>query len=209
MECVLKQIRVMLVALITVMPIYISASSGTTITPNQVISVHRILDTSYVDQIMATVGTVGSDPCTWVTTNLSASFIGAENFEPLIVSNCIGDTVVAWVYMDATNIAQIAASILLHGTTTWSTSTVSANITRQGTPEFSVFLDENGQALIEWMQNDPSTTFTETLGASSLIKTGLWSAPFVVMTTDPGYICVPGAAGALELIGVGGCNVSP
>jgi hypothetical protein len=29
------------------------------------------------------------------------------------------------------------------------------------------------------------------------------------MTTDPGYICVPGAPGALELIGAGGCSVPP
>ena len=125
-----------------------------------------------------------------------------------MISNCLGDVVIAWVYMDSSNVCQVGASILLNGTTTWSTSTVSLNTQYQGACEVTVYLDGNRQALVEWTQYYPNSNYTDTLASSvASIATPVWSPPFIIATNNPSYTCVTGSAtGALVLTGAGGCN---
>lgn len=197
MQLYLKQIKIIgAMIFILLIPGYTLCLNlaGSIITPTQVISINRVLDANNINlrQVMATVGNVGSSPATWIGTDLSASITGytgtLNNFNPEIITNNQGNVLVVWPYMDSTNVCQIAASILLAGSTTWSTTTISANTIRQGVPDISVFLDDANNALVEWSEYNGDTQYTQIWGVNSIITTQVWSSPFMVMTTSPSGI---------------------
>jgi hypothetical protein len=201
-----NQVQILVIILTVVIPRYLLASNlgGSIITPTQIVSVNYVINSSdnSLNQIIAAVGNVGSSPATWVKTTLSTAMSTARIFAPQIIANNSGNVLVVWGYIDSTNVCQIAASILLAGNTTWSTSTISSNTVLQGLPPISVFLDENNNALVQWNQYDPSTQYTQTWAVSSVITTNTWSLPFGILSTDPGFTGTTGSiTGATAITG--------
>ncbi len=197
-----KLTKLLAILLCILTHLYVSASNlgGSIVTPTQVVSVHLIPDTNFVQQVVATVGNIGSNPSTWTTTTLSTSLSSIENFIPQIIVNSQGNVLVVWGYLDSSSVGQIAASILLAGNITWSTSVISANITERSLDDFSVFLDDANNALIQWTAGDTSTNYTTVLAVSSVITTNTWSDPFEIMTTNPSGV-TGSFSGAIAITG--------
>ncbi len=159
-------------------PIDLLCSGGCVITPFQVITATEFRVGDQV-KIKATVGDIGSNPSSWVSTMLSDAFTFSYNFTPEVYSNTIGDVVVLWTYIDEAGVCQLAASILLHGTMTWYTSNISQGVGDARARDQICYINENGSALVSWTSIDDALQTAQVLGVTSLLSTStVWSAPF-------------------------------
>jgi len=180
MEYLFKKCIVIVVFLFPIIVADCLSASRCVVTPTQIVTA---INNRTTDQVVmqVTVGNVGLDPSTWITTILSDYFSYSYNFTPSVYANAVGDVVVVWPYVDQFGIGQIATSILLHGTTTWYTANISQSVGDARGHDQVCHIHENGSVLVNWTSIDDSTQTLQLMGATALLSTStVWSAPFPV-----------------------------
>jgi len=181
MKYVLKNFSCSAVLFILITPVYVVSSSICQITPTQIIKVNEVRDGSDNLKIYATVGAITANPAAWVQTIISDGLSATNNFAPVLISNALGDIVVIWVYIDSFGICQTATSILLHGATTWYSSTISQEGWDARARYYDGSIDESGNAIVHWIGVSITDGSLTTLAATASLSTNtVWSDQFVL-----------------------------
>ena len=178
---IFKKLGIYIVLFLLVIPVYALSPCVCKITPTQIIKVNEVRDVYDNLNIYAVVGMTKSDPSSWVQTIISENISITNNFAPVLISNTLGDVVVVWMYIDSFGICQIAASILLHGTTAWYSATVSQGGWDARARIYDGSIDEKGNAIVQWTGINVIDGSFAVLGATSSLSTStVWSNQFVI-----------------------------
>jgi hypothetical protein len=181
MKYMLKKFSTAIILCVLLIPVDVLTMSQCKITPTQIIKIRQGRDAYDNDKIYASVGIIVSDTTTWVQTTISDGVSITYNFGPLLISNALGDVVVAWLYIDSFGICQIAASILLHGTTAWHSSTISQGGWDARVRDYDGAIDENGNAIVYWTGLSTTDQSLATLAATASLSTStIWSDQFLI-----------------------------
>ena len=124
-----------------------------------------------------------ADPLDWNVTTISTGVSLINNSGPVILANPAGDIIVAWTYLDTSFVPQVAASILLRGSSSWVSTSITSGSSAGSNAYNDMELsgDGNGNVILSWTAYDSLTATNQVYGATvKLSLSTTWSDPFLI-----------------------------
>ncbi len=137
-------------------------------------------------QVWAATGSIGADPSTWITQEVTVSGATCISITTptLFINETSGHAVSTWQYFDqSANVQRIAAAVLPAGTTTWVSQAVS-DITSESSngSDQTVSLDNDGNIMVTWSAFNASVQTSVVRAATGTISgtTTTWNNSFLL-----------------------------
>ena len=155
-------------------------------TPDRIATISTTQDQNDNSILLASVGNiingVISDPTTWTTTNLSLTTGFSVISNPSVSVSPTGDIIVAWTYLNTNYTGNIAAAILLNGSSTWSITNITNYIDTSSNSDSSLACDSNGNVYLAWNTYNSITGERFLFGTTTTLNVNSsWDQPRVIV----------------------------
>lgn len=162
------------------MQAWAAGSCVTNMVAGNIVAAWQAADSNGNTIVEGAIGTISTDPSTWMITTLSSSISQVGNGAPVLFSNSNGDVVVLWEYADTNSDNWLAASMLPFGATTWNTATISTSTEQAQFLDQRASLDNDGNVFITYTSYN-SNFVPQIRGVTAAMGTDTsYSAPFNV-----------------------------
>lgn len=152
---------------------------------NRIVAVDELIDINGNSIIQVAVGVPGSNPNTWITSNISAAINTTDNYNPSIFVNSSGDFIILWGFVNSiTGFAEVAAAYLLSSSNVWVTHNISQSSSHSNFSDWTLTFEPGLQSAVAiWSGLNMTGTAIEpwvsTIDLGQINPS--WSMPFKLM----------------------------
>lgn len=179
MKHIFEKIKLTSIALLLIVSNYSFSFVEIVSSSTRIVAVRDVIDLSGNLVIQVAIGASGSNPNTWIISNISNSVSITNNYNPKIFLNTNGDIVVLWGYIDSmSGIPELAGGYLLNSSSVWQVTNISENMGSVDSGNYTATFDSATSAVIAW--SSTMSNQIESFAARVDLNTNTWTTPYML-----------------------------